>query len=427
MAITSETNKLPYGIGYFNLKWAVVIIGLLAVLGLGAYAYSRQVTQGEIVTGLRDVGAMGGAPWGIYVAFELYAVGVGFGAMLLLGVIRLGRLSGLYPLTRTLGLITLTTLVIGYLSIMADLGQPLRGMINIARYARPMSPFFGTFTVGLVTSIAVTWVFLYLDSRRDAFLLARRPSRWRRWLRFIAAGYGDTPGEDKRHRQVSLVLAVVILGVGIVAASTAGFVFSVQVARPGWNSALQAPAFVALAGLTATGVLIIVAALLRATLGEKDRLSMPMFAWLGNLLTALTLVYLYFLLAELMGSRYASGVNEERVTDALLTGEYAWLYWLSGSLFLVAFASGAVQALSHRYSLSLIVMAAALVNLAALGKRFLIVVPSLTHGNLLPYSPGSYTPTWVEYVVILGLIALGILLYILFMKVFPIMEVGEES
>ncbi len=299
MAITSKTNKLPYGIGYFNLKWAVVIIGLLAVLGLGAYAYSRQVTQGEIVTGLRDVGAMGGAPWGIYVAFELYAVGVGFGAMLLLGVIRLGRLSGLYPLTRTLGLITLTTLVIGYLSIMADLGQPLRGMINIARYARPMSPFFGTFTVGLVTSIAVTWVFLYLDSRRDAFLLARRPSRWRRWLRFIAAGYGDTPGEDKRHRQVSLVLAVVILGVGIVAASTAGFVFSVQVARPGWNSALQAPAFVALAGLTATGVLIIVASLLRATLGEKDRLSMPMFAWLGKLLLALTLVCRYCLLAEL--------------------------------------------------------------------------------------------------------------------------------
>ncbi|MDR7570570.1 MAG: hypothetical protein QN193_08175, partial [Armatimonadota bacterium] len=67
-----------------------------------------------------------------------------------------------------------------------------------------------------------------------------------------------------------------------------------------------------------------------------------------------------------------------------------------------------------------------LVNVAAVGKRLLIVVPSQTHGTLLPYGPGSYTPTWVEYSVVAGLFALGTLLYTLFVKVFPIMEVAEE-
>ena len=36
-------------------------------------------------------------------------------------------------------------------------------------------------------------------------------------------------------------------------------------------------------------------------------------------------------------------------------------------------------------------------NLAAIGKRVLIVVPSLVSGALPPYGEGSYRPTWVEY------------------------------
>lgn len=74
------------------------------------------------------------------------------------------------------------------------------------------------------------------------------------------------------------------------------------------------------------------------------------------------------------------------------------------------------------------VVSGVLVNLAAVGKRLLIVVPSQTHGTLLPYPAGHYAPTWVEYSIILGLFALGTLLYGLFVKVFPIMDVaGEEG
>jgi Ni/Fe-hydrogenase subunit HybB-like protein len=67
------------------------------------------------------------------------------------------------------------------------------------------------------------------------------------------------------------------------------------------------------------------------------------------------------------------------------------------------------------------------VNLAAVGKRVLIVVPSLTKGTLLPYTAGSYAPSVVEYSVIAGLLALGALLIAVFMKVFPIMELSHPS
>ena len=83
------------------------------------------------------------------------------------------------------------------------------------------------------------------------------------------------------------------------------------------------------------------------------------------------------------------------------------------------------QFITKKYSLSVIILSALMVNLAAIGKRYLIVVPSQTHGTLLPYGVGSYSPTWVEYAVVIGLIAFATLLYALFVKVFPI--IGVQS
>ena len=78
----------------------------------------------------------------------------------------------------------------------------------------------------------------------------------------------------------------------------------------------------------------------------------------------------------------------------------------------------------------LLVASGVLVNFAAIGKRFLIVVPSQTHGTLLPYEVGSYSPSWVEYGVILGIFALGALMVGLFFKAFPALPLegddGEE-
>lgn len=419
-------QRLPYGVGQFTPAWTGGILALLALVGLGAYAYSHQVMQGEIVTGLRNLGTGGGATWGLYIAFELFITGVGFGAMILVAITRLSGLPFLRPLYRLFGQITLTTLLVGALSVVVDEGQPLRGIVNLARYVRPMSPFFGTFTIGLFTSFIATAVYLFLECRRDAAYLCKLPTKWSGFLRLASGGYKDTPAERERRRQTSLALALFLLVAGVGAASTSGFIFGIQLGRPGWYSALQAPAFVALASASGAGFLTVSAAIIRQVLGARERLPLHTFAWLSNFLTVSSLVYIYFLVAEMLTLGYAGRPQELRLNEALLTGQYAWLFWLSGGLFLVAFLVGAGQALLRRYSLPLIVAAGVLVNLASLGKRYLLVVPPLTHGSLLPYGIGSYAPTWVEYTVVIGLLALGTLLCVLFMKVFPILQVRED-
>ncbi len=421
--MTVQARKLPYGVGRFSGGWIAFLVALLVLTGLGIYAYAQQLSRGEIITGMRDIGTMGGAPWGLYIAFMVYFEGVGFAGIALATMIRLLNLKTLKPIARMAELLTVIALILAGLSVIADVGQPGRALVNLFKYARPGSPFFGTFAMAIVGFLIGALVYFYLDGRRDAALMAQKSDRFKGFYRWWAAGYQDTPAERERHDRASFWLAIALIPLLVVAHSTLGFVFGLQVGRPGWFGTLQAPGFVALAGVSGVGHLIILAAVLRRALGAEQKITMEVFRWLGNLLLGLTAVYLYFMAVEWLTATYSAYQGESRLLGAILSGEYAWIFWTSVALLVIPLLFLVWQFVTKKYHISLLVLSGVLVNLAAIGKRFLIVVPSQTHGTLLPYSAGSYSPTWVEYSVVGGLMGLGALLFVLFMKVFPILNV----
>jgi hypothetical protein len=57
-------------------------------------------------------------------------------------------------------------------------------------------------------------------------------------------------------------------------------------------------------------------------------------------------------------------------------------------------------------------------------ERFLIVVPSLEH-KFLPYSWGTYRPTWVEDTLMASSFGFMALLYLLFSKFVPMISIWE--
>jgi len=413
-------ERLPYGVGQFSWRWYLFVVGLMAVVGWAAYAYSVQLREGLVVTGLRDWGTMGGATWGLYIAFLDYFVGVSSG-IVVAALIRLLRLEFLRPLSRAAELMAIISLLMGILSILPDVGQPLRALINLPLYARPQSPLYGDFTLIVAGYLFASLVYFYLAGRRDAAILAQKKTPLQWFYRLWAAGWRDTPQERARHERVSFFLALAILPLLVTAYSTLGFIFGLMVGRPGWFSALQAPGSVVMAGVSGVGMLILIAAFLRRALGETERLSERVFGWLSTFLMVLVLVYLYFMVVELLTSTYTGHSHEVQLTLSLLWGEYAWLYW--GAVG--ALVGSVLVPLLWRSSIASAVVAGLLVNVAAIAKRVLIVVPSQTHGGLLPYGTGSYIPTWVEYSIVVGLFALGTLLYSIFVKVFPIMEIEE--
>ncbi len=425
--MTQMTEQLSYTLGSSGKRFYLLIAGLVAVIGLGIFAYSRQFVEGLVVTGLRDTGTMAGAPWGVYIGMDVYLVGVSFAGITVAAMTRLFNLQQLKPITRMAELLTIISLLLAGIIILVDLGQPGRGIINLFQYARPMSAFFGTFTLVIAGYLFASLVYFYLDGRRDAAIHARRPGPWQWFHRLWAAGYKDTEVEKKRHRQVSWWLALAILPILVIAHSTLGLVFGIQAGRPGWYSALQAPGFVILAGVSGMGLIIVIAAIMRNIPKFRERLPLQTFAWLGNMTWILSIAYIYFIVVEMLVATYASGEVETVISTQLISGEYAPIFWGATGLIVLSFGLLFGQFARHRYSIGLIVTAGVLLNIAALGKRFLIVSPSLTHGSLLPYEAGVYTPTWVEYSIILGTIALGALAYTLFIKIFPIMGAKEST
>lgn len=425
--MATRIKQPSYALWSGSKKFLMIAIALLIVVGWGLYAYSQQWINGLSVTGMGDIGTAGGAAWGLYIVFDVYFVGISFAGITIAALIRLFNLERLRPIARMAELLTIVVLVLAGLVVLIDLGQPGRGIINLLRYARPMSPFFGTFTLVISGYLFASLVYFYLDGRKDAAECAKQPGRWQWFHKMWAAGYKDTPGERQRHRHTTWWLALFILPILVIAHSTLGLVFGLQVGRPGWFSALQAPSFVLMAGVSGLGFIIIIAAILRSVPKLRDRLPLEIFSWLGNFTWIMLIGYIYFIAVEILTSTYTAHRDEVLLTQQLFTGDYAWVFWSSLGLILTSFGLLFGQFLRRRYTIPLLVVSGIMLNLAAIGKRFLIVVPSQTHGTLLPYDAGAYSPTWVEYSIILGIFALGTLAYMFFIKVFPIIELQENS
>lgn len=412
------------GIGRVTPAWTIVVCLSALLAAWGAYAYSRQLDEGLIATGMRTIGR-GGSAWGLYVAFNVYFVGISFAGISISSLVRLFSIEELEPLSRAAELMTIVALIVGGLVILCDLGRPLAGLLYLPMYARPSSPFFGDFTLVAAGYLFASLVYFYLAGRADAAACRRYAGRLRWLYRIWASGHRGTAVERARHHRVSFWLALFILPLLVTAHSTLGFIFGVQGGRPGWFSALQAPSFVVLAGVSGIGALIVVAAILRRFLHLEDEIRPEAFRFLGNFVWVLTLGYLYLMAVEELTASYASAAAvDARVAHEVLFGEYATSFWAVVSCLGAAFAILFAQFARGTVWIGASVVAGILVNVAAIVKRLVIVVPSQTHGMLLPYEIGHYSPSWVEVSVVAGLFGLAVLLYASFVKVFPIVPLA---
>jgi molybdopterin-containing oxidoreductase family membrane subunit len=406
--------------------WYLLVLLAACAVGIGLYCYSVQLARGDIVTGLRNPGH-GGAAWGFYIVFYVYFVGVSFAGITVASLARLFHIDQLKPVTRLAELLTIVALMVGAMMVLADLGRPLDGLLKLPALARPSSPFYGTFTLVVSGYLFSSLIFFFLAGRADAAAMARRGPRLLRPLyRLWASGFRDHDVAHARHWRTSFWLALTIMPLLVVAHSTLGFIFGIQAGRPGWFSALQAPAFVVLAGVSGTGLLIVLAAVARKVFRLDDRLPDGAIRWLGNFLWVLALVYLYFIVVEELTSTYAAPRADRRIAHEVVGGSFSTSFWVTVSCLALAWLIPFVLYLRRATSIGWLVVAALCANAAAVIKRLLIVVPSQTHGGLLQLREGIYTPTFVELGVVLGAAGLLALAILLFGRVFPLVPTAVD-
>jgi molybdopterin-containing oxidoreductase family membrane subunit len=425
---TKVERSLPQGVGRFSPGWIVFFSVTTIVLIIGLLAFIYESNEGMAVTGMANIGSQGGATWGLYVVMVEFFIGVSLAGLVLVAFANVFDVMSLRPISRLAVLLTAVSLMVGLMAVVIDLGNPIRGIINMFLYVRPQSPFFGTFTLVAFGVMLTSLVFLFLNGRRDAMQLVELDSRLGWFYRLWASGYGDTDAEWERHRRVIFWLSIFVGPLVVIALSTEGLVFGVQVGRPGWFGSLQGPDFIVLAAASGLANLIVLTAIVRRVLDSGTSLIEPVvFKWLGGLLLAASAAALYFQIVELFTLLYATPGAERRLADALMRGPYAWIFWTGLALLVFGLVVLVVQAARGTWGVVPLVVAAVAISTSAVAERYLTVIPSQTHGMMLPYEPGSYFPTWVEFAVVAGLFAFGALLIGIFMKIFPIIPFKKRT
>ncbi len=400
--------------------WIALLAAGLA-LGLGAWVY--QLMHGLAATNMRNP-----MMWGLYITLFMYFVGLSAGGLIVASAGRLFGATRLKPIVRIAVLEATVAVMIAALLLLPDIGRPDRAW-HLLRYAHLTSPLIWDLTiVTIYFAISATYVWVY--TRAD---LARRGS-------LLALGTGTSLVDARRDERLKGLLAAVGLPAAILLHSITAWIFGLQISRGFWYSAIMAPMFIVSALVSGTGLMILLALIVRRTgkISFKD----DVIAYLGGMLAVFVAVEAFLVFSEVLTAAYPGASFEADPVRRLLTGPYAGFFWFEIVVGLVIpFVLLAPRRL--RTNVRCVAVASVLTVVGILIHRVNIVLNGLSYATV-PYPPGVsigtaqplgttsfalsyfYNPSLIEYLVAGGVICFGALVFTLAALKLPLRE-GDHA
>jgi Ni/Fe-hydrogenase subunit HybB-like protein len=393
---------------------------LLAIIAWGVFAYMYQLKEGLGVTGLNRP-----VFWGLYIINFVFFIGISHAGTLVSAILRITGAEWRRPITRAAEAITVFSLILGVSSILIDLGRIDRvwTMLRYGRFQSPLLWDFSSVSIYLTCSV----IYLYLPLIPDVAMLRDRMNAegsrsWRRWLYDkLALGWSGSEKQWHRLERAISILAVLIIPVAVSVHTVVSWIFAMTL-QPTWHSTILGPYFVVGAIFSGIATLIIVMAIIRKAYGLEAYLKRRHFNNLGLLLLTMCLFWFYFTFAEYLTEFYGAEPAPLSVLMAKLGQEFSPAFL--GMVFFCFVIPFVILAFPRTRTIVGTVIASILIDIGMWLERYTIVVPALTRPRL-PYEFGLYFPTWVEWSVTLGSIAIFMLLYVVFARIFPIISIWE--
>ena len=400
-------------------RYYIWLLFLLGVLGWAGYAYSLQLRYGLIVTNLRDR-----ISWGLYIASFVFFIGISHAGTLLSAILRVTRAKWQMPITRMAEFITGVALMVAALFPWIDMGRPER-ILNMVLYGRWQSPLIWDITA-ILTYLTGSLIYLYLPLIPDFALCRDRlggdAPAWQRFLFTTAAiGWKGRPGQRRALERAMSIMMIVIIPVAVSVHTVVSWVFAMSLRDP-LNSTLFGIFFVAGAIYSGIAAIIILMAVLRWVLHLEEFITKTQFVNLGYLLATLAAVMGYMNISEYLTTGYKMEEGIRFHIQQIMVGPFAGLFWfyiLGGILLPI------LLMLSPRTrTIRGVIVAAVLVIITMWIERYIIVVAGF-RVPLMAYAPANYSPSWVEWSVLAGGLALFALIISIFAKLFPVVSIWE--
>jgi Ni/Fe-hydrogenase subunit HybB-like protein len=367
-----------------NRKYWTWILCLFALLGLGFFAYLRQLEYGLGITGMsRDV------TWGIYIAQFTFFVGVAASAVMVVLPYYLHNYKAFGKVTVLGEFLAISAVVMCGLFIFVDMGQPAR-VFNIFLHPTPSSPmFWDSISLGgyLLLNAVIALVTLHAEQKGIA------PPKW--------------------------IKPVIIISIpwAISIHTVTAFLYSGLPGRSFWLTAILAPRFLASAFASGPALLILLCLVIRKLTGYD--VGKEAIRKLAVIVTYAMILNVFFLLMEIFTAFYSRIPEHMEHFHYLflgLEGHNALVPWMWTSVVLAVIGLVLLITPGTRNSETILPITCVIVFVSLwIDKGLGLIV-----GGFVPSPLGAvteYAPTLPEISITLGIWALGFLMITIFYKI----------
>lgn len=266
------------------------ISGLLMVFGLVGIV--NIFINGEHVMGTSNY-----VPWGSLIGAYVFFVAISTGLTFLSSMVHVFKIEKFAFLTKRLTLASIATLLMGFVMIGVELGNPF-AMVYILITPNWTAPIFwmGAF-YGLYLVLHVIEFFFQI----------------------------------KNNHKIVNTISPFVLGVGIAAQSTLGAVFGLSVARGLWNTAYLSIFFLLMAFVSGLAVAMIMAFFLSKTkvMTDEDRNKLPgIYPFISKLTMGLLAIGVIFVTWNWIYAIYSGNTNRLASMQLMADGPLAVPYWI---------------------------------------------------------------------------------------------------
>jgi molybdopterin-containing oxidoreductase family membrane subunit len=378
-------------------KWFYVWMTFLTVLVLtGIVGYVIQVTEGLAVTHMREQ-----VSWGFYISNFTFFVGVAAAAVLLIIPAYLYHFKSIKKIVALGELLAITAVLMAIMFVLIDIGRPDR--------LWHMTPAPGT--LNFPDSILV-WDMIVLNG----YL----------FLNIIIAIYLGTHryvGKEPNRRIIlPLILLSIPLAVGV--HTVTAFVYNGMAARPFWNASILAPRFLASAFCSGPALMIIIFQVLRKVM--KFRIDDSAIFKLAEIIAYAMAINLFLLSAEIFKEYYSDTHHLAPLKYLLegLHGHNRLVPWIWTAMFfnVTSFILFLIPKTREKF-ITLNIGCVMIIAGIWIEKGMGLVIP-----GFIPDALGEifeYMPSVVEVMVSVGVLAIGSMIYTLFVRAVIALDTGR--
>lgn len=409
----------------FGKRGTIWVTFLVIIIISGLIAYIDQIRKGQVVTNMRDY-----ALWGIYISNFVFFVATSFVGSVTVAILRLTNNKWRTPLVRIAEIITLAAIVMAGLAIIIDMARPDR-LLNLFIYARLQSPI--TWDVIIIpTSIALSFLLLYFPLLPDLAILKdfykKTKPKLSKWYGKLSLNWTGSTKQKLIQEKSIKIIAVMIIPVSIILQTIDAWLFSTTY-RIGWDSTNMGAYFISGAFVAGLGALITMVYIIRRIRGLENYITDYHFDKLGKFLGLACLTYLYFNINEYLIPIFTAPVEEDIHLSALVSGEWAPLFWFSQivglllPLVLLLFKTG-------RKPFPMFIIGL-MVVIGSWWKRYIIVIPTLLHPFLpiegVPESWHHYFPSLHEWIITAATLAMALLIITFLVRILPVIPIQRTA